>query len=208
MKKFKLIIILLLSLFINNEIFACKACGCSTKKETHSHSDKAVTKEVNTSKSSVKWLAKKVTGSHEGNVKIKDAHLHFEDGLLSGGTVIMDMQSIVCTDLDGELKEQLEGHLLSEDFFGSSYYPEAKMEILKAQKKSKDLYSINAVISIKGIKQNISFDATIKNGLATANLVIDRTKFNIKYGSGSFFDNLGDNLIYDDFNLTVQIAYR
>ena len=208
MKTINIFTLLILSFLININVFACKSCGCSTSNESHTHSEKSITKDVIISNSTVKWLAKKVTGSHEGNVSILDAHLHFEDDVLTGGNIKIDMNSINCTDLDGEPKEQLEGHLLSDDFFGTKYYPTAELEIIKAEKISTDSYNIKGVIEIKGVKQDIAFKANIKNGIAKADLVIDRTKFNVKYGSGTFFENLGDKMIYDEFNLSVVIAYE
>ena len=128
--------------------------------------------------------------------------------MLTGGNIKIDMNSINCTDLDGEPKEQLEAHLLSDDFFGTKFYPTAELEIMKAEKVSADTYKIKGVIEIKGVKQDIVFNAIVNNGIAKADLVIDRSKFNVKYGSGTFFDNLGDRMIYDEFNLSVVIAYK
>ena len=207
MKKIRISTLLLLSSVLCYNAFACKSCGCSASSKSHSHSEKSITKDVVISNSSVKWLAKKVTGSHEGTVAISDAHLHFENDLLTGGNITIDMNSINCTDLTGEPKEQLEGHLLSDDFFGTNFYPKAELEIINAEKVSTDTYKVTGVIEIKGVKQDITFNANIKNGIAKADLVIDRSKFNIKYGSGTFFENLGDKMIYDEFNLSVVIAY-
>jgi len=209
MKTLKISIALIVATFFSINSFACKTCGCSAKKNNHSHSENSILKDINEEKSYVKWLAKKVTGSHEGYVSIKDAHLHFENDLLSGGTIIIDMQTINCTDLEGEAKENLETHLFSNDFFGVKKFPTASLEILKAKKikKNSNKYNISATIEIKEIKKNIEFIAVLENGKATAELVLDRTKFDVRYGSGSFFENLGDNLIYDDFNLSVVIAY-
>lgn len=207
MKQLILIFFISLGLCYNNA-FACKSCGCSAKKESHSHSKNSITKEIDISKSSVKWIGKKITGSHEGTISIKDSHLHFENESLTGGTVTIDMQSIKCTDLTGDAKSQLEGHLLSDDFFGTKFYPTAELEILKSNKNSDGNYDISGIITIKGIKKDINFIAKIDNNRATAKIKIDRSEFNIKYGSGSFFDDLGDNLIYDDFDLDINISYN
>ena len=187
MKTIRILTLLILTFTVNVNAYACKACGCSASKKSHTHSEKSITKDVIISNSTVKWLAKKVTGSHEGNVAISDAHLHFEDNILTGGNIKIDMNSINCTDLDGEPKEQLEGHLLSDDFFGTKFYPTAELEIINAEKISTDTYNIKGIIEIKGVKQDIAFKANIKNGIAKADLVIDRSKFNVKYGSGTFF---------------------
>ena len=208
MKTIRILTLLILSITINFNAFACKSCGCSASKKSHTHTENSITKDVVLSNSSVKWLAKKVTGSHEGVVTISDAHLHFEDDMLTGGNIKINMNSINCTDLVGEPKEQLEAHLLSDDFFGTKYYPTAELEIVKAENISNDTYKIEGIIEIKGVKQDIAFNANIKNGIAKADLVIDRSKFNVRYGSGTFFENLGDKMIYDEFNLSVVIAYE
>ena len=209
MKKTIKISILLLLIISSINSFACKTCGCSSKINTHSHNNNSTKKDVNLSKSSVKWIGEKVTGSHEGNIQIKEGHLHFNDNLFSGGNIVIDMSTIECTDLEGDSKSNIEGHLSSDDFFGVQKFPTASLEIIKADKikYSKNKFNVSAILEIKNIKQNIEFDAIIENGKAKVDLVIDRTKFNIRYGSGSFFENLGDKMIYDNFTLNVLLEY-
>ena len=119
------------------------------------------------------------------------------------------MSTIECTDLVGEPKSSIEGHLSSDDFFGIKKYPTANLEIVNADKikYSKNKYKVSAILEIKSIKNNIELEVVIDNGSAVVDLVIDRTLYNIKYGSGSFFDNLGDKMIYDDFKLSVSLKY-
>ena len=200
---------LLLSLLLSFQTFACKTCGCSSKKNTHNHSENSINKDIDISNSSVKWIGEKVTGSHEGTISIKEGHLHFDNNIFTGGNVVIDMSTIECTDLVGEPKSSIEGHLCSDDFFGIKKYPTANLEIVNADKikYSKNKYKVSAILEIKSIKNNIEFEVEIDNGLAIVDLVIDRTKYNVKYGSGSFFDNLGDKMIYDDFKLSVSLQY-
>ena len=91
MKTIKITAILLTFLIFSFQSFACKTCGCSSKKDTHSHSEKSINKDIDISKSSVNWLGKKVTGSHEGNISIIEGHLHFEDNTFTGGNIVIDM---------------------------------------------------------------------------------------------------------------------
>lgn len=200
---------LLLPLLLSFQTFACKTCGCSSKKNTHNHSENSINKDIDISKSSVKWLGEKVTGSHEGTVSIKEGHLHFDNNTFTGGNVVIDMSTIECTDLVGEPKSSIEGHLSSDDFFGIKKYPTANLEIVNAEKikYSKNKYKVSAILEIKSVKNNIELEVVIDNGSAIVDLVIDRTLYNIKYGSGSFFDNLGDKMIYDDFKLSVSLKY-
>ena len=200
---------LLISFLISFQTFACKTCGCSSKKDTHNHSENSINKDIDISKSSVKWLGEKVTGSHEGTISIKEGHLHFDKNTFTGGNIVIDMSTIDCTDLVGEPKSSIEGHLSSDDFFGIKKYPTANLEIVNADKikYSKNKYKVSAILEIKSIKNNIELEVVIDNGSALVDLVIDRTLYNIKYGSGSFFDNLGDKMIYDDFKLSVSLKY-
>tara|TARA_B110000467_G_C18059185_1_gene335288 strand:+ start:30 stop:656 length:627 start_codon:yes stop_codon:yes gene_type:complete len=208
MKSIK-ITVLLISFLISFQTFACKTCGCSSKKDTHNHSENSINKDIDISKSSVKWLGEKVTGSHEGTISIKEGHLHFDNNTFTGGNIVIDMSTIDCTDLVGEPKSSIEGHLSSDDFFGIKKYPTANLEIVNAEKikYSKNKYKVSAILEIKSIKNNVELEVVIDNGSAIVDLVIDRTQYNIKYGSGSFFDNLGDKMIYDDFKLSVSLNY-
>jgi polyisoprenoid-binding protein YceI len=167
-----------------------------------------VTKNVDTKKSSLKWEGKKVTGSHDGTINIKTGALLFEDGQLKGGTFSIDMTSINCLDLSGGGKEKLEGHLKSDDFFGVEKYPEAKMVVKRVVSLgTPGDYRLIADLTIKGTTKEIKFDAKVMDNAASAEIVVDRSEFNIRYGSGSFFDNLGDKTIYDDFTLNVSLVF-
>ena len=162
---------------------------------------------VNTSKSTVKWKGEKVTGFHEGIISIKTANLTFDNDVLTGGEVIIDMSTINCTDLSGPYKNKLEEHLNSDDFFNVLDYPVSKLKITKCTKVNENKYNVVADLTIKEITKSVEFETELINNVATANLNIDRTKFDIKYSSGSFFKNLGDKMIYDNFSLTVNINY-
>ena len=162
---------------------------------------------VNAEKSTVKWKGEKVTGFHEGVIDIKAANLTFDNDKLTGGEVIIDMSTINCTDLSGPYKNKLEEHLNSDDFFNVSDYPVSKLKITKCSKVNENKYNVVADLTIKEITKSVEFETELVNNVATANLNIDRTKFDIKYSSGSFFKNLGDKMIYDDFSISVNINY-
>ena len=164
-------------------------------------------KEINTKISSVSWKGKKVTGSHEGTIMIKSGFLKFEKKKLIGGEFEIDMTSLVCTDLSGEYKGKLEGHLKADDFFGVSKFPISTLEITKTKLKKGNTYECTAEITIKGKTEIITFNTDINIDSAVAKIKIDRTKFDIKYGSGSFFKGLGDNMIYDEFDLNITLSF-
>uniref|UniRef100_UPI00404B7E6B YceI family protein n=1 Tax=Flavobacterium sp. TaxID=239 RepID=UPI00404B7E6B len=167
----------------------------------------AQTKRVNSEKSTITWLAKKVTGQHEGTVSLKEGALVIKDGKLAGGKFTMDMTSINTTDLDGDMKQKLDGHLKSDDFFSTTKNPTASLGFKTIADKGNGLYTVTADLMIKNISNPITFDILLSDTGATTKLTVDRTKYDIKYKSGSFFENLGDKVIYDDFELTVNLKF-
>jgi len=168
--------------------------------------------KVDVKESSIAWVGKKVTGQHNGTIALKGGRLEMEDEKLVGGIFTIDMSSIECLDLSGESKGKLEGHLKSDDFFGVDKFPSATFVITKAVPQGPGKYKIVGNITIKETTEEIQFPATIeeKDGkvMATADITIDRSKFNVRYGSGSFFDNLGDKTIYDNFDLSVSLVAK
>ena len=168
----------------------------------------AQTKKVNATKSTITWLGKKVTGQHEGTVNLKEGSLIFKGKYVVGGNFTVDMTSMTTTDLKaGQGKEKLDGHLKSEDFFGTEKFPTSTLVFKTVAAKSAGVYTITADLTVKGITNPVTFDLATTVNSATANVKINRTKYDIKYGSGSFFDNLGDKVIYDDFDLTVNLKF-
>lgn len=165
-----------------------------------------IKERVEVKESTINWLGKKVTGKHTGTITLKEGFLEMEDENIVGGKFTIDMTSITVTDLEGGMKGKLEGHLKSDDFFGVAEHPTATLVVNNATKNG-SIYTINGNITIKGITQPISFDLNMNGTKATTTIVIDRSKFNVRYGSGSFFDNLGDKTIYDDFKLDVTLNF-
>jgi polyisoprenoid-binding protein YceI len=168
----------------------------------------AQTKKIDAKTSTIAWVGKKVTGQHSGTLSIKDGALVFKKAKLAGGTINVDMSTVTVTDLKaGEGKEDLEGHLKADDFFGTSKFSTAKIVFKTIATKSTGLYSVTADLTIKGITNPITFDMSTTENSATSSLKVDRTKYGIKYGSGSFFQNLGDKTISDEFELNVVLKF-
>ncbi len=166
---------------------------------------------VNVSESKVVWLGKKVTGEHTGTIGIAQGNLEFDKDHFSGGAFEIDMKSIANTDIeDQEYKQKLEGHLKSDDFFGVEKYPKATLVIKKVKHETANKYMVTGKMTIKGITNAIEFPAEVSidgtKATASAMITIDRSKYNIKYKSGSFFDNLGDKMIYDEFTMEVTLV--
>lgn len=166
--------------------------------------------KVNVTASTLEWTGRKVTGKHNGTVNLKEGSLQIKDGFLLGGSFVIDMTTIKNTDMQGEYAGKLEGHLKSDDFFGVTAYPTASLVITQANAKGEGMYEVKANLTIKGVTQPISFNTQItqegKKYKATSNITIDRTLFNVKYGSGKFYEDLGDTTIYDEFDLKVTLV--
>ncbi|MCK3686288.1 YceI family protein [Maribellus sp. YY47] len=165
--------------------------------------------KVDTKASKVYWNAKKVTGEHSGLLSVADGTVYVQDAKVTGANINLDMNSIDCTDLEGEWKDKLVGHLKSDDFFSVEKHPKATFTI-KSVAKDGAKHKVVGDLTIKGIKHEISFPADVKvegdkitaNGTAT----IDRTKYDIRYGSGKFFEGLGDKMIYDTFDIRFELV--
>jgi polyisoprenoid-binding protein YceI len=168
----------------------------------------AQTKKVDVAKSTINWVGKKVTGQHSGTLAIKSGSLIFKKAKLAGGNFIVDMKTLTATDLKaGEGKEDLEGHLKSADFFGTDKFATATLVFKKVAVKAPNVYTVTGNLTIKGIVKPITFDLTTTADSASTALKVDRTKYDIKYNSGNFFQNLGDKVISDEFELTVALKF-
>jgi len=152
------------------------------------------------------WHGEKVIGkSHTGTTAFQSGSLQVQDGKLSGGEFIIDVASLK----DNDNIEMLGNHLKSADFFDVAHYPTAKLLITKAEAGKDGHYKIDADLTIKDVTAPVSFEAILSptvNGLsATSQFEIDRTTWGLKYGSGKFFQNLGDNMINDEIVFTVDL---
>lgn len=164
-------------------------------------------KEVNTEKSTVTWKGYKVTGSHHGTIAIQSGTLEFDGDKLTGGEFVVDMSTLTNKDLEGDSKGKLEGHLKSDDFFDVKDNPTSKLVFTDVKSTGKNSYEVMGNLTIKGITKPVTFDVSVYGSKATATLTVDRSEFDVRYGSGSFFDNLGDKTIYDDFELVADLEF-
>ena len=169
-------------------------------------------KTIDIQKSTVEWKAYKLGGSHYGTVDIETGSVQLTDGVLVGGQFTMDMTSMIVTDISGGGKESLEGHLSSADFFNTAEFKTADLKITSVNYNDNGRYTIEADVTIKNTTQAVTFEATGNfedgNFSASAAIKLDRSKFDVRYGSPSFFDDLGDKVIYDDFDINVNIVTK
>lgn len=167
---------------------------------------------IKVDKSELKWKGGSAFTSygHYGTVAFKEGRIQFDDDKLKSGNFVIDMNTIA--NVDEGYNADLVDHLKNEDFFEVSKYPTAKLNITRVTYDGVLNYSlqVEADLTIKGITHPITFTAqtTKENGLYifTSKFVIDRSKWNVKYGSESFFKNLGDNALSDEIEFEVKIV--
>ncbi|MDQ3048383.1 MAG: YceI family protein [Bacteroidota bacterium] len=169
------------------------------------------TYKVDTKSTTASWVGKKVTGEHSGTIAVSSGNIISDHGNITGGAFILDMTSLKCTDLKAdEGGDKLVGHLKADDFFGADKHPTAKFELTKATLKSGNDYDVTGKLTIKGITNEVTFPAMIKMDgktfVTVAKITVDRTKYDIKYGSASFFQGIGDKAISDNFELNVNVV--
>ncbi|MCE7042438.1 YceI family protein [Dyadobacter sp. CY312] len=166
---------------------------------------------VNVQQSKLVWNAKKVTGEHSGLTPIKSGSLVLADGKLKGGSFDINLKDLTVTDIkDAEYNAKLVGHLKNDDFFSVEKHPVARLEILSATPAGGNKYDVKGKLTIKGITNDVTFPAEVtttgKNLKAHAKVVVDRTKYDIRYNSKTFFSSIGDKAIDDTFNLDVDLV--
>lgn len=162
---------------------------------------------VSTEKSFITWTGSKVGGSHNGTIQLKEAKLDMHDNHLHGGQFVIDMTSITDVDIKKEKNRlKLEGHLKSDDFFGVKTYPEALLKITEEATFKNGVAHIHADLTIKGKTHPVHFEAHLDGKKITAIIKVDRSKYDVRYGSKSFFDNLGNKMINNEFVLEITLS--
>ena len=196
----------------------------STTAETNAVTTEALSADggeayvVDPAASDLTWNGKKVGGEHSGNITLQGGELLVAGNEVVGGEFTIDMASITNTDLtDAKYNADLVGHLKSDDFFGVEQHPTANFKInsvspIANAAAGQPNYNVEGDLTIKGKTNPVSFPATVavENGVATAkaDVIVDRAKYDVKYGSKSFFDNLGDKVIDDNFTVSLDITAK
>lgn len=167
--------------------------------------------KVNKENSTIEWIGRKVTGAHNGTIDVKEGNFTFGEGKPVSGKFIIDTRAIKILDIeDAETNTQFANHLASDDFFNSEQFPEAYFEITHAEPGAENLYYVKGDLTIKGITHpidtSLEITKTDNTAVLKSKIVIDRTKFNIKFRSSNFLTNLGDTLIYNNFDLNIHLV--
>ena len=169
--------------------------------------------QIDIENSQIKWIGKKVTSSHDGFVNIKSGNISMKGNQVTSGNIVVDMNSIYNTDIKNEeYSNKLTGHLKNEDFFNVDSFPTSFLNINKSEKIEGSRYRYFGDLTIKGITNPIEFEGSISQSedkySANINLSFDRTLWKIHYGSGKFFDDLGDRMILDYIDLEILIIAK
>ena len=160
---------------------------------------------VSPENSHLKWKGKKVTGKHYGSIDIASGSVEFENGSLTSANFTVDMTSLTVEDIeDEENNAKLKGHLMSDDFFDVENHNTATLLVT-----SVDGNTVTADLTIRGTTNPVTFPIEVEETedavVVSGKLDVDRTLYNVRYGSGKFFEDLGDKMIYDTFNLDFKL---
>ena len=195
--------------------------GCGTKKDTEisSNFSNKISPEqgvysVIIDETELSWIGKELsTKIHTGTLNLSKGLIQVDNDKTITGNVTINMSTINVTDLQGRAKEMLEGHLRSADFFEVENFPEATISFKsKSFNKLKNQINFEGELTIKNISNPILFNATLLESSpylkAKAILSFDRSKYNVRFRSGSFFENLGDKLILDDIAVNITLVTK
>lgn len=192
-----------------------KEAEVAEEKEVATAEAEAMQFDVDTAASVIEWEGEKPTGTHTGVIKVAQGSFKANDSIIESGTFVIDMKSIEVTDLEGDQKTNLEAHLKGTvegkegDFFNVNEYPEATFEVTGITEEEGQAM-LQGNLTIKGETKNIAFPVTISREgdsitIESKEFTIDRTKWNVNYGSKSVFEGLGDKFINDDIALKINL---
>jgi polyisoprenoid-binding protein YceI/rhodanese-related sulfurtransferase len=173
--------------------------------------------EIDTGKSQVLWTGRNINGSHTGTLRLKSGWLDVAAPHSASGEITLDMESIANTDInDTALNRMLVAHLKSDDFFDTARYPISMFHLRHVTfnphaKPGNINADIDGALTLKGVTADLGFPALIEvlpGGALTAeaHFDIDRTRWNVIYASGKFYEWLGKHLVHDNVSLSLHIV--
>ena len=162
---------------------------------------------LNTKSSKVKWTGEEITTKqHYGSLAFKSGRVVLEDNQPQTGTFVVDMTSLRCEDLSSPYANALKGTCVPTTF-SIEAHPEAVLELTATTAKEDGSYNAQGKLTIKDITHPVVFVMTPAEDHWKAKLVFDRSKYEVRFRSGSFFENLGDKLIYDDITIETELVF-
>ena len=170
---------------------------------------------IDTNRSTIEWAGRNPNSRHVGTVEISEGVITSKEGSFSG-TIEIDMNSIHNVNLEGdELQPVLEAHLKSDDFFFTSMFPKATLIIEEAVPiehgtQTTPNFLVKGELSLRGVSASLDFDATVSLAdentlLLEAHFDIDKTRWNVIYGSSRFFEHLGMHKVFDLISLQLNL---
>jgi len=201
--------------------FSLALTACSKKSDAVSTDDAkeeataaaaAPTISINAADSKVYWVGSKLAGKHDGYIPVKSGELSIENGNISAGKFVMDVAGLTVTDLEGEKKANLEGHLKNADFFEVETYPTAEFVVTDSRKveasDSGITHQITGNLTMHGKTKSITIPATVSTdggfSAVTPEFVINRTDWDVKYASG-LLGTAKDKMINDDVQIKIEL---
>lgn len=197
--------------------------SCKKENQTEATTETVEVAEINpnysvdTANSVINWTGAKPTGTHTGTISLKDGSFEVTDGKVTGGNFTIDMTTINVTDLEGDDKAALEGHLKEagddaekvDHFFNVNQHPTSNFKIVSIE-EANGAFFVKGVLTMKGISKAVDFPAEINVSDTEVSLTsdpfkINRTTWGVNYGSKSIFDDLKDKFINDDIELVVKV---
>jgi polyisoprenoid-binding protein YceI len=174
------------------------------------YSTYAQDKSLNLETSNIRWYGEEITGKqHYGDLKFSSGNIQIKNEVVTNGSFIVNMNSLTVEDLSGGGKKRLEDHLRDTAFFGVSDHPQASLSISSMVEIDGNSQILDGQLTIKGVTHPINFSLTLTpENNASAILVFDRSKYDVRFRSGSFFDELGDKLILDEIKLEVALDFN
>jgi polyisoprenoid-binding protein YceI len=159
-------------------------------------------------KTKILWLGERITGKHTGTVKLKSGWLTLHENKITSGEFLIEMNTIE----EDDKNQKLTSHLKSDDFFGVEKFPESKLVLKSSTPLDKGSATVSGDLTIKGITNPVEFKTSMKKAedgtWFYSNIIIDRTKYDVRFGSGSFFENLGDRTIFDEITFKVSLFVK
>ena len=197
-------------LFTSIILISIASCNTNTSQgdNTSTHGVKTLDNVYTllTDQSSITWKGRELsTKVHYGTLTFVSGEFEVVDGLISNGQFVVDMTSINNQDMQGDRKARLEGHLKSDDFFSVETYQTATLSITSSKIISDGKWNVFGELTIKNYTHPVSFEMTRLEEGWSAILIFDRSKYDVNFRSGTFFQNLGDKLIYDDIELVISV---
>ena len=169
---------------------------------------------ISNKNSEVEWVGKKLYSQHSGLINIKQGFVIINNDTIEEGEIIIDMTSIIVTDIESDKGGlSLANHLKDPDFFNVESYPYAYFKITDSQHLNRlnndGIYYIRGELKILDITKpyiiQIKLYPEEEYIRVIGKIEIDRTDFNITYGSDSYFDIAADRAISNIFDLNFKL---